>query len=175
MRYEPRGGRVTGLGTDVGGAATHAAGGFYIPQSAVRSPQSGRGRCCHTVPDWARHVRAPEESCPIYAACRLLIQGGGQVDDPRTIACGYWGRQPECPLYEGPGVPVPQAAAETPPDPPAPEVPVTARQLAAARLTADDHAPRGPLTEGMRQRRRASAALLGLLAALALLAAWWLR
>ncbi len=47
--------------------------------------------------------------------------------------------------------------------------------MAAARLTTDDHAPRGPLTDGMRQRRRASAAFLGFLAALAVLAAWWLR
>ncbi len=132
-------------------------------------------RCRHTVPDWAQYVRAPGEGWPIYAACRLLVKDGEQVDDPRTIACGYWRRQPECPLYEGPGVVAAEPAPAAPPDASQPEVPVTARELAVARLTADDHAPRGPLTEGMRQRRRASAALLGLLAALAILAARWLR
>ncbi len=132
-------------------------------------------RCRHTAPDWAQYVRAPGEGWPIFAACQLLVKAGDPVDDPRTIACGYWGRQPECPFYEGPGAAAAEAAAAAAPQPFGPEVPVTARQMAAARLTADDHAPRGPLTDGMRHRRRASAAFLGLLAALALLAAWWLR
>ena len=132
-------------------------------------------RCRHTVPDWTQYVRAPEEGAAIFAACGLLVKDGEQVDDSRTVACGFWGRQPDCPLYVGPGAPAPRAAAAAPSEPPSPEVPVTARQVAAARLTADDHAPRGPLTEGMRQRRRASAAFLGLLAALAILSAWWLH
>ncbi|HYB71745.1 MAG TPA: hypothetical protein VED18_00125 [Candidatus Sulfotelmatobacter sp.] len=132
-------------------------------------------RCRHTVPDWARYARAPGGGWPIFAACHLLVKADDRVDDPRTIACGYWGRQPECPFYEGPGAPAAPPAAPAAPESPTPDVPVTARQMVAARLTADDHAPRGPLTEGMRQRRRASAALLGLLAAMAFLAAWWLR
>ncbi len=134
------------------------------------------GRCRHTVPDWARYVRAPEEGWPILAACRLLVKEGEQVEDPRAIACGYWGRQPECPFYEGAGaVPDPPVAAAAPSAPPRRELPLTAHQLAAARLTADDAAPRGPLTDGMRQRRRATTAAFGLLAALALFAAWLMR
>ena len=132
-------------------------------------------KCQHTVADWARYVRAPGEAAPVFAACRLLVKAGEPVDDPRTIACGYWGRQPECPLYEGPRGPAAQAAAAIPPASPLPEVPLTAPQLAAARLTADSHAPRGPLTEGMRQRRRATTAFLGMLAAGAMVAAWLLR
>jgi hypothetical protein len=127
------------------------------------------------VPDWARYVRVPGEGWPILAACRLLVKADDRVEDPRTIACGYWGRQPECPFYEGPGAPAVQPAAPAASESPRPAVPVTARQMAAARLTADDHAPRGPLTEGMRQRRRASAVFLGFLAALAMLAAWLWR
>jgi len=59
--------------------------------------------CRHTEPDWVRFVRDPGEGFPIFAACRLLVKAGDPADDPRTIACGYWGRQAECPLYEGPG------------------------------------------------------------------------
>lgn len=128
------------------------------------------------MPDWAQFVRAPGEGWPILAACRLLVKDGEQVDDSRTIACGYWGRQPECPFYAGEGaVPAAPVAAAAPPGPPPPDMPLTAQQLAAARLTADDAALRGPLTQGMRQRRRATTAALGLLAALALLAAWLSR
>ena len=133
------------------------------------------GRCRHTVADWARYVRGPGEGWPILAACRLLVKADDQVEDPRTIACGYWGRQPECPFYEGPGARAAQPSAATVPESPRADVPMTAGQMAAARLTADDHAPRGPLTEGMRQRRRASAVFLGFLTVLAMLAAWWLR
>ncbi len=60
-------------------------------------------QCRHTVPDWHRHVDASAEATPIFAACRLLLREGEQRRDPRLIACGYWGRQRECPLYEGPG------------------------------------------------------------------------
>ncbi len=60
-------------------------------------------RCRHTVPDWHRYVDASGERAPIFAACRLLVREGERSRDARTIACGYWGRQPECPLYEGPG------------------------------------------------------------------------
>jgi hypothetical protein len=59
-------------------------------------------RCRHTVADWHRFVAASEEAPPIYAACRLLIREGQPAADPRTIACGFWGRQEHCPVYEGP-------------------------------------------------------------------------
>ena len=59
-------------------------------------------RCRHTVPDWHRYVAAGEDARPIFAACRLLIKEGVRAADPRSIACGYWGRQRECPLYDGP-------------------------------------------------------------------------
>ncbi len=59
-------------------------------------------RCRHTVPDWHRYVQA-DQGAPIFAACRLLIQEGQPAADPRSIACGFWGRQPDCPLYDGPG------------------------------------------------------------------------
>ncbi len=60
-------------------------------------------QCRHTVPDWHRYVDHPAEAAPIFAACRLLLREGEQRRDPRLIACGYWGHQRECPLYEGPG------------------------------------------------------------------------
>lgn len=59
--------------------------------------------CRHTVPDWHRYVDPGAETVPIYAACRLLVKEGEATRDPRAIRCGYWGRQRECPLYEGPG------------------------------------------------------------------------
>ena len=137
----------------------------------------GRARaaasCRHTEPDWVRFVRDPAEGAPIFAACRLLVKEGEPAEDPRAIACGYWGRQPECPLYEGPG-----SMASPPPAPAAPEahdLPLSARQMAAARLSSEDYARHGPLTEVLRQRRRASGAALALLVALAALAAWLLR
>ena len=131
--------------------------------------------CRHTEPDWLRYVRDPGEGVPIFAACKLLLKEGEAAEDPRTIACSYWGRQPECPLYEGPAKPAERTAEATAAAPPAREVPLTARQMAAARLSSDDYARRGPLTEAMRQRRRASAAGLVLLGALGALAAWLLR
>ncbi len=77
-------------------------------------------RCRHTVPDWHRFAEVVERSVPIMAACRLLIKDGDRVRDPRSIACDYWGRQEECPLYEGPGkrsrnpaAPPPQPAADS--------------------------------------------------------------
>lgn len=60
--------------------------------------------CRHTVPDWHRYVRPTGEALPIFAACRLLVKEGELASDPRSVACAYWGRQPECPLYDGPGV-----------------------------------------------------------------------
>ena len=59
-------------------------------------------QCRHTVPDWHRYVDLSAEAAPIFAACRLLLRDGEQSRDPRAIACGYWGHQHECPLYEGP-------------------------------------------------------------------------
>jgi hypothetical protein len=59
-------------------------------------------RCRHTVPDWHRYVAAAEDARPIFAGCRLLVKEGVRAADPRSIACGYWGRQRECPLYDGP-------------------------------------------------------------------------
>jgi len=58
--------------------------------------------CRHTVPDWHRYTEANPAS-PIFAGCRLLIQAGERSSDPRAIACTFWGRQTECPLYDGPG------------------------------------------------------------------------
>ena len=58
--------------------------------------------CRHTVPDWHRYVAGGEASQPIFAACRLLLKEGERASEPRTIACAYWGRQRECPLYDGP-------------------------------------------------------------------------
>lgn len=78
-------------------------------------------RCRHTVPDWHRYVSAGEVARPLFAACRLLIREGEAAADARTIACTFWGRQRECPLYDGPesspsGRPVPTdgAAADRP-------------------------------------------------------------
>jgi hypothetical protein len=62
-------------------------------------------RCRHTVPDWHRYVAAKEDAAPILAACRLLVQDGDRVEDPRSIACMYWGHQRDCPVYHGPGQP----------------------------------------------------------------------
>lgn len=59
-------------------------------------------RCRHTVPDWHRYVAAGDDTRPIFAACRLLVKEGEAAADPRAIACAYWGRQRECPLYDGP-------------------------------------------------------------------------
>jgi hypothetical protein len=59
-------------------------------------------RCRHTVPDWHRYVAAEEVTRPVLAACRLLIKEGEPAADARAIACGFWGRQRECPLYDGP-------------------------------------------------------------------------
>jgi hypothetical protein len=68
--------------------------------------------CRHTVPDWHRYVDPGAETVPIYAACRLLVKEGEGTRDPRSISCGYWGRQRECPLYEGPGGRSPSRADE---------------------------------------------------------------
>jgi hypothetical protein len=62
-------------------------------------------RCRHTVPDWHRYVAAGEEARAIFAACRLLVKEGESVADARGIACAYWGRQRDCPLYDGPEAP----------------------------------------------------------------------
>ncbi len=133
------------------------------------------GYCRHTEPDWARHVRDPDAGVPLFAACRLLLKDGEPVDDPRTIACGFWGRQSECPLYEGPGRAAAVAPFREPLFAPSLETPMTARQMVAARLSADGYARRGPLTDGLRQRRRASGALIGVVLALGALAFWLLR
>jgi hypothetical protein len=60
-------------------------------------------QCRHTVADWHRYVDPGGVTAPIFAACRLLIKEGEQPRDPQGIACAYWGRQGQCPLYEGPG------------------------------------------------------------------------
>lgn len=60
-------------------------------------------QCRHTVPDWHRYVDPEGDAAPIFAACRLLAREGERVRDPRSIACAYWGRQRDCPLFEGPG------------------------------------------------------------------------
>jgi hypothetical protein len=81
--------------------------------------------CRHTVPDWHRYLKPTAEAVPIFAACRLLVKEGVAAGDPRSIACAYWGRQRECPLYDGPGGPargqagpIPRPASqETPVDP----------------------------------------------------------
>jgi hypothetical protein len=59
--------------------------------------------CRHTVPDWHRYVDTATDAAPIYAACRLLVKEGELASSPQAIGCAYWGRQRECPLYEGPG------------------------------------------------------------------------
>jgi hypothetical protein len=59
--------------------------------------------CRHTVPDWHRYVDPAADAAPIFAACRLLVREGEPARSPRAIGCAYWGRQRECPLYEGPG------------------------------------------------------------------------
>jgi hypothetical protein len=61
--------------------------------------------CRHTIPDWHRYVAAKEDAAPILAACRLLVQDSDRVEDPRSIACTYWGHQRDCPVYHGPGQP----------------------------------------------------------------------
>jgi len=62
-------------------------------------------RCRYTVPDWHRYVVSGGDAAPIFAACRLLVKEGERAADPRSIACGYWGHQPDCPVYEGPKAP----------------------------------------------------------------------
>jgi len=59
-------------------------------------------RCRHTVPDWHRYADVGEDARPIFAACRLLVKEGERARDLRGIACAYWGRQRDCPLYDGP-------------------------------------------------------------------------
>src|SRR5574341_47585 len=66
-------------------------------------------RCRHTLPDWHRHVVPAAEAPFIFAACRLLVREGERASDPRSIACSFWGHQPDCPVYDGPG-----GRAETP-------------------------------------------------------------
>jgi hypothetical protein len=83
-------------------------------------------RCRHTVPDWHRYVAAKEDTAPILAACRLLVQEGDRVNDPRSIACTYWGHQRDCPVYDGPGrapgkPPTPGNGPAAPDEPLAPE------------------------------------------------------
>ncbi len=84
--------------------------------------------CRHTVPDWHRYVRPRADALPIFAACRLLVKEGEQVGDPRSIACAYWGRQRECPLYDGPGGAV-RGQAGPIRRPASPEVPVNPEQV----------------------------------------------
>lgn len=60
-------------------------------------------QCRHTVPDWHRYVDPTTDAPPILAACRLLVKEGERASVPRSIACGYWGHQRDCPLYDGPG------------------------------------------------------------------------
>jgi hypothetical protein len=60
-------------------------------------------QCRHTVPEWHRYADPETASLPIFAACRLLLTEGERGRDAQSIGCGYWGRQRECPLYEGPG------------------------------------------------------------------------
>lgn len=80
--------------------------------------------CRHTVPDWHRYVRPTGAATPIFAGCRLLVNAAEPAEDPRTIACKFWGRQRECPFYEGAaataaGQGVEGAAAAGSPPPPA--------------------------------------------------------
>jgi hypothetical protein len=58
--------------------------------------------CRHTVPDWHRYVAPEGVTSPIMAGCRLLVKDGEPARDVRAIACAYWGRQRQCPMYEGP-------------------------------------------------------------------------
>ncbi len=62
-------------------------------------------QCRHTVPDWHRFVDPAAGAVPVFAGCRLLVNEGEPVPDPRRIACAYWGHQRDCPLYDGPGAP----------------------------------------------------------------------
>jgi len=63
-------------------------------------------RCRYTVPDWHRYVVASgNDTAPIFAGCRLLVKEGERTADPRSIACGYWGHQPDCAVYEEPKAP----------------------------------------------------------------------
>src|SRR3972149_2906835 len=126
--------------------------------------------CRHTGPDWHRYVRPTGEALPIFAACRLLVKEGEPARDPRSVACAYWGRQPECPLYDGPGVqrrdpPRPGAWAapqEVPVDPEA-VWPVRApgttdrMRLVMIRL-AGEHRSRGVERTGRARRQRAPGA-----------------
>ena len=60
-------------------------------------------QCRHTVPDWHLYVDPAGDAVPIFAACRLLVREGELARDPHSIACGYWGHQRDCPLFDGPG------------------------------------------------------------------------
>ncbi len=85
-------------------------------------------RCRHTVPDWHRFVVAGEDARPIFAACRLLLTEGERVADPGRIACTYWGRQPCCPVYDGPPVAA-DTRASKPLDVVTGDVPVTTERV----------------------------------------------
>ncbi len=89
--------------------------------------------CRHTVPDWHRYVRPTGDALPIFAACRLLVKEGEQAGDPRSIACAYWGRQRECPLYDGPGGAARDQAGPIR-RPAYPEVPVDPEQVWPVRV-----------------------------------------
>jgi len=85
-------------------------------------------QCRHTVPDWHRYVDPARDAVPIFAACRLVVREGELARDPRSIACGYWGHQRDCPLFDGPGA----AAGTLPRDaerPPSRDVPVATDTL----------------------------------------------
>jgi hypothetical protein len=81
--------------------------------------------CRHTVPDWHRYVAPSAHGVPIFAGCRLLLEAGSAAEDPRRIACGYWGRQRECPLYAGEGASAGVGGLESSLYAPSRDVPVT--------------------------------------------------
>jgi hypothetical protein len=84
--------------------------------------------CRHTVPDWHRYVDAAADAAPIFAGCRLLVKEGELARSPRAIGCAYWGRQRECPLYEGPGERIGGQERGVPPSGPT-DVPVAAETV----------------------------------------------
>lgn len=85
--------------------------------------------CRHTIAHWRRFVKSPE-GATLFAACELLAEEGVQVEDWRTIACTYWGRQPECPFFQ----PMGQEKMAAPKAPPQPREP---RRPAAEEIPVD--------------------------------------
>ena len=121
--------------------------------------------CRHTVADWARYVKSPEEA-EIFAACGLLVKEGVEVEDWWNIVCFFWGRQSECPFYTPMGQEAPpqsigpeevrlrlRAALPGPSPPPSPLRREGVSQEKAVEVAVNVEQARQGLVEAMAWRR----------------------